>query len=148
VQDETYFREQIEPHLDGRTVDYVGPVDVQGKNALFAAASALLHLNTIPERFGLVLAEANAAGVPVIAMDLGSCREVVEDGQTGFLVSTPEQAVRALARLAEIDRRACRQRVERRFSIASMVAAYEHVYATIFELEESKRRMTHQKVRI
>jgi glycosyltransferase involved in cell wall biosynthesis len=114
-------------------------VGVPGKNALFAAASALLHLNTIPERFGLVLAEANAAGVPVIAMDLGSCREVVEDGQTGFLVSTPEQAVQALGRLAEIDRRACRQRVERRFSIATMVAAYEHVYATIFELE-SKRR--------
>jgi glycosyltransferase involved in cell wall biosynthesis len=140
VQDRTYFREQIEPHLDGRTVDYVGPVDVPGKNALFAAASALLHLNTIPERFGLVLAEANAAGVPVIAMDLGSCREVVEDGRTGFLVSTPEQAVQALARLPEIDRRACRQRVERRFSITSMVAAYERVYATIFELEESKRR--------
>ncbi|MDF2762892.1 MAG: hypothetical protein K0S83_1626 [Thermomicrobiales bacterium] len=140
VQDQTYFREQIEPHLDGSTADYVGPVDVPGKNALFAAASALLHLNTIPERFGLVLAEANAAGVPVIAMDLGSCREVIEDGKTGFLVSTPEQAVQALARLAEIDRRACRQRVETRFSIASMVAAYERVYATILELEESKRR--------
>jgi glycosyltransferase involved in cell wall biosynthesis len=140
VQDEAYFHERIEPHLDGQTADYVGPVGVAGKNQLFAAASALLHLNTIPERFGLVLAEANAAGVPVIAMDLGSCREVVEDGRTGFLVSTPEQAVQALGRLAEIDRRACRHHVERRFSIASMVAAYEHVYARIFELEESKRR--------
>ena len=140
VQDEAYFHERIEPHLDGQTADYIGPVSVAGKNQLFASASALLHLNTIPERFGLVLAEANAAGVPVIAMDLGSCREIVEDGQTGFLVSTPEQAVQALDRLAEIDRRACRRRVERRFSIASMVAAYEHVYARIFELEESKRR--------
>jgi glycosyltransferase involved in cell wall biosynthesis len=140
VQDQAYFREQIEPHLDGRTVDYVGPVDVQGKNALFAKACALLHLNTIPERFGLVLAEANAAGVPVIAMDLGSCREVIEDGETGFLVSTPEQAVQALGRVAGIDRRACRRRVEQHFSIATMVAAYEHVYATIFELEENKRR--------
>ena len=117
-----------------------GPWMWQGKNALFAAASALLHLNTIPERFGLVLAEANAAGVPVIAMDLGSCREVVEDGRTGFLVSTPEQAVQALSRLAEIDRGACRRRIETRFSIATMVAAYERVYATIFELEERKRR--------
>ena len=140
VQDEAYFHERIEPHLDGQTADYIGPVGAAGKNQLFAAASALLHLNTIPERFGLVLAEANAAGVPVIAMDLGSCREVVEDGQTGFLVSTPEQAVQALGRLVEIDRRACRHRVEKHFSIAAMVAAYEHVYATIFELEESKRR--------
>ena len=53
----------------------------------FARARALLHLNTIPERFGLVLAESNAAGVPVIAMDLGSCCEVIDDGRTGFLVN-------------------------------------------------------------
>ncbi len=140
VQDEAYFHERIEPHLDGQTADYVGPVGVPAKNKLFAQASALLHLNTIPERFGLVLAEANAAGVPVIAMDLGSCREVIEDGQTGFLVSTPKQAVQALGRLAEIDRSTCRRRVEEHFSIAAMVAAYEHVYARIFELEERKRR--------
>jgi glycosyltransferase involved in cell wall biosynthesis len=115
-------------------------VGVPGKNELFAQATALLHLNTIPERFGLVLAEANAAGVPVIAMDLGSCREVIEDGKTGFLVSTPEQAVQVLGRLAEIDRSTCRRRVEKRFSIATMVAAYERVYATIFDLEGRKRR--------
>jgi glycosyltransferase involved in cell wall biosynthesis len=96
-------------------------------------------LNTIPERFGLVLAEANAAGVPVIAMDLGSCREVIEDGLTGFLVGDVDQAVRALARVSEIDRRVCRQRVETCFSIDTMVAAYERVYATIFALEERKR---------
>ncbi len=71
IQDEDYFREQVEPHLDDQKVRYIGPVDVAGKNELFARARALLHLNTIPERFGLVLAEANAAGVPVIAMDLG-----------------------------------------------------------------------------
>ena len=140
VQDEAYFHEQIEPHLDGQTADYVGPVGVPGKNKLFAQASALLHLNTIPERFGLVLAEANAAGVPVIAMDLGSCREVIRDGQTGFLVSSPEQAVQAFGRLSEIDRSTCRHRVEKHFSIATMVAAYERVYATIFELERRKRR--------
>ena len=79
---------------------------------------ALLHLNTIPERFGLVLAEANAAGVPVIAMDLGSCREVIEDGRTGFLVDNVQQAVRAAwSRLPEIDRDACRRRVQQLFSI-------------------------------
>ena len=87
IQDEAYFREQVEPHLDDQKIRYIGPVDVAGKNELFAQARALLHLNTIPERFGLVLAEANAAGVPVVAMDLGSCREVIEDGRTGFLVN-------------------------------------------------------------
>ena len=83
IQDRTYFREQVKPHLN-QAIRYIGPVDVPGKNELFARARALLHLNTIPERFGLVLAEANAAGVPVIAMDLGSCREVIEDGRPAF----------------------------------------------------------------
>ncbi|MGA9626213.1 MAG: glycosyltransferase family 4 protein [Bryobacteraceae bacterium] len=137
VQDRTYFREQVEPHL-GSTIRYIGPVDVSGKNALFAEARALLHLNTIPERFGLVLAEANAAGVPVVAMDLGSCREVIADGQTGFLVGNVHEAVRSLKRLGEIDRRACRQRVRECFSIETMVEAYERVYQTIFELEANR----------
>jgi glycosyltransferase involved in cell wall biosynthesis len=138
IQDRTYFREQVAPDLD-QTIRYIGPVDVPGKNALFAQARALLHLNTIPERFGLVLAEANAAGVPVIAMDLGSCREVIEDGRTGFLVNNVDEAVRSLNRLSEIDRAACRRRVQEFFSIETMVAAYERVYQTIFERETERR---------
>ena len=137
IQDRTYFREQVEPNLDQR-IRYIGPVDVPGKNELFAHARALLHLNTIPERFGLVLAEANAAGVPVIAMDLGSCREVIKDGQTGFLVNNVDEALRAVKRAGEIDRHACRQRVQECFSIETMVEAYERVYQTIFE-QEAKR---------
>jgi glycosyltransferase involved in cell wall biosynthesis len=139
IQDQAYFREQVEPHLDGDQIRYVGSVGVAGKNELFARARALLHLNTIPERFGLVLAEGNAAGVPVIAMDLGSCGEVVEDGRTGFLVSTVTEAAQALHRLGEIDRTACRERVQRRFSIDSMVEAYERVYHRIFDLEMKRR---------
>ncbi len=139
VQDKTYFREQVEPHLDGRQIRYVGPVDVPGKNDLFARARAVLHLNTIPERFGLVLAEANAAGVPVIAMDLGSCREVIEDGRTGFLVNTVAEAAQAVEWVQKIDPVACRSRVLQRFSIDTMVEAYERVYAKIFDLEAAKR---------
>ena len=137
IQDETYFRQQIEPHLD-QQIQYLGAVDVVGKNALFARARGLLHLNTIAERFGLVLAEAGAAGVPVIAMDLGSCREVIEDGKTGFLVDSASQAAEAVSRLGEIDPATCRQRVEQRFSVKTMVEAYERVYARIFDLEASR----------
>jgi glycosyltransferase involved in cell wall biosynthesis len=139
IQDENYFRERVKPHLDNKRVSYIGPVGVTGKNELFARARALLHLNTIPERFGLVLAEANAAGVPVIAMDLGSCREVIEEGKTGFLVNTVEEAAQALQRLREIDRSACRKRVQQCFSIDTMVMAYEQVYNTIFNLEAKRR---------
>ena len=139
IQDKTYFREQVEPHLDDRQIRYIGPVGVPGKNELFARARALLHLNTIPERFGLVLAEANAAGLPVIAMDLGSCREVIKDGQTGFLVNTVEEAADAVQRIGEIDPVACRKRVQQCFSIETMVEAYERVYARIFDLEAKRR---------
>jgi glycosyltransferase involved in cell wall biosynthesis len=139
VQDREYFHQQVEPHIDNKQIRYVGPVDVQGKNELFAQARALLHLNTIPERFGLVLAEANAAGVPVIAMDLGSCREVIQEGKTGFLVDNVDEAVRALKRVSEIDRDECRKRVRQRFSIETMVEAYERVYSKVFALKAARR---------
>jgi glycosyltransferase involved in cell wall biosynthesis len=142
IQDEVYYREKLKPHIDGRKICYIGPVGIAGKNELFARACALLHLNTIPERFGLVLAEANAAGVPVIAMDLGSCREVIHDGQTGFLVNNVNEAVLVLDRLSGIDRRTCRQRVQQCFSIETMVEGYEQVYATIFDLIEKEKRQS------
>src|SRR5438876_5920473 len=138
IQDEAYYRERLKPYIDDQQVRYIGPVGVTGKNELFARACALLHLNTIPERFGLVLAEANAAGVPVMAMDLGSCRQVIQVGETGFLVNNVDEAVRAVERVSEIDRSACRQRVRQYFSVETMVEAYERVYSTIFELEAKR----------
>ncbi|HIE96468.1 MAG TPA: glycosyltransferase family 4 protein [Fuerstia sp.] len=139
IQDQTYFRKQVEPHLDDQQICYIGSVDVPGKNKLFSRAKALLHLNTIPERFGLVLAEANAAGVPVIAMDLGSCREVIEHGRTGFLVNDVNEAVQSLGRISEIDPATCREHVESRFSIDTMVQAYEQIYDRIFEQKQDAR---------
>src|SRR6202167_203691 len=139
VQDTDYFRDQIQPHLDDQQICYVGAVGVMEKNALFAQAFALLHLNTIPERFGLVLAEANAAGVPVIAMDLGSCGEVIEQGVTGFLVDDVAGGGKALDGGPSITDDACRQRVQERFSLVTMVEAYEKVYGRIFELEQARR---------
>jgi glycosyltransferase involved in cell wall biosynthesis len=76
----------------------------------------------------------------VIAMDLGSCREVIEHGVTGFLVSDVCGAVRALKEVAAIADDACRRRVQERFSIATMVAGYERVYARIFLLERDCKK--------
>src|SRR5207237_881093 len=75
----------------------------------------------------------------IIAMDLGSCREVINDGETGFLVANVAEAVRVLERILEIDRRACRGRVQQHFSIDTMVEGYERVYSTIFDLEARSR---------
>lgn len=137
IQNEEYFSREIFPHLDSQ-IQFIGAVDVAGKNELFAEAYALLHLNTIPERFGLVLVEANAAGVPVVAMDLGSCREVILDGVSGFLVNSVEEAVQSLERISEIDPVACRARVAAEFSLDTMAGGYEEVYAEVFRREAAK----------
>lgn len=138
IQDERYFEEEIAPHFDGENVEYVGTVSVEGRDELLKKAYAVLHLNTIPERFGLVMAESMAAGVPVIAMDLGSCREVIADRRTGLLVNDVEEAVEAVDKIPEISRQACRQRVEEKFSLETMVKNYEKIYNQIFELEKMK----------
>ncbi len=139
VQDKRYFEEEIAPYVDGKNIEYLGVVSNTERDDLLKKAYAVLHLNTIPERFGLVMAESMAAGVPVIAMDLGSCREVVADGKTGFLVNDVDEAVKAVEKIPEISRQACRQRVEEKFSLAVMVENYEKVYHQIFQLEALKR---------
>ena len=85
-----------------------------------------------------MLAEANAAGVPVIAMDLGSCREVISDGITGFVVGDVKEAARSLERIPQIVRSSCRQRVTECFSVETMVQQYERVYAAVLETEARK----------
>ena len=138
VQDKRYFEEEIVPHVDGKNIVYLGVVSNKERDDLLKKAYAVLHLNTIPERFGLVMAESMAAGVPVIAMDLGSCQEVIADGKTGFLVNDVEEAVKAVEKIPEISRQACRKRVEENFSLDIMVENYEKVYHQIFQLEALK----------
>jgi len=140
IQDRSYFDELVKPHLNHSSVQYIGPVDPTQRNELFQQAYATLHLNTIGERFGLVLAESMAAGVPVVAQDLGSCREVIEDKETGFLVNNVEEAVAAVGKIQHIDRTQCRRRVEENFSIDRMVAGYEKVYEEIFRRQAQQAR--------
>jgi glycosyltransferase involved in cell wall biosynthesis len=139
IQDQDYFDNLVKPHVNDSSIQFIGPVNPEQRDALLKEAYAVLHLNTIPERFGLVMAESMAAGVPVIAMDLGSCREVIADKQTGYLVDSVEEAVEVVARIDCIDRKKCRQRVEENFTIDKMVAGYEKVYAEIFRREEQKK---------
>jgi len=138
IQDENYFNEKVKPYINDKQTSYIGPVGPKERDDLFKKASAVLHLNELPERFGLVMAEAMGAGVPVIAYDRGSCREVVADGETGFLVTNVDEAVEAVKKIDTINRAACRKRVEEKFSIPTMVKAYEKVYAEIFKIEDQK----------
>lgn len=138
IQDREYFDTQIAPHLGG-SVDFIGPVGPAERDELLRGARASLHLTTIPERFGLAMAESMACGTPVVGFDLGSVREVVADGETGFVVDTVEDAVRAVEDIGRIDRMACRDRVQRLFSVDSMVAGYLDAYARILNSSEVAR---------
>jgi len=132
IQDQKYFDTLVKPHINNTSIKFIGPVNPVQRDALLKEALAVIHLNTIPERFGLVMAESMAAGVPVIAMDLGSCREVIADGETGFLVNNVNEAVEAVKKVGTIDRKKCRRRVEENFTIDCMVSKYEKVYEEIF----------------
>ncbi len=139
IQDQGYFDNLVKPHINNSSIQYIGPVNPVQRDALLKEASAVIHLNLIPERFGLVMAESMAAGVPVIAMDLGSCREVIADKETGYLVNNVDEAVEAVGKIERIDRRKCRRRVEENFTIDCMAAGYEKVYEEIFRREEQKK---------
>ena len=123
-----YFADQIEPHLGDR-VEYVGEVDDERKNTLLGSATALLMPIEWDEPFGIVMIEALACGTPVIGFDRGAVAEVVRHAETGFVCRTSSEACAAVADLGKIVRARCREDVERRFSAAAMVDAYERVYA-------------------
>jgi len=125
---QTYFDEQVQPHLDGERIRYVGPVDDAEKNDLLGRAAAFLMPIAWEEPFGIVMAEALACGTPVIGTRRGAVPEVVDDGVTGFVCDTTEEMAAAVEQLNDIDRTACRKRCERLFSGEAIVDAYEQLY--------------------
>ncbi|GLY14893.1 glycosyltransferase family 4 protein [Kineosporia rhizophila] len=131
IQDEAYFTELVRPHIDQANVTYLGPVGPAERDRLLGGALALLHLIGFAEPFGLSVVEALATGTPVIAHPLGSMPELIRPGRTGYLVETLESAVAAVASVAALDRRTCRDDVEERFTDARMVRAYEDVFAAV-----------------
>ncbi|MEN2746644.1 glycosyltransferase family 4 protein [Sphingomonas sp. T9W2] len=131
VQDDRYWREQVEPHIDGEQIVYHGAVGGKARTDLLGGARALLHLIGFDEPFGLSVVEAMACGTPVIAYNRGSMPELIEDGVNGFLVDNLDQAIAAIDRVGEIDRAACRARVADRFSVEVMAERYHALYTSI-----------------
>ena len=122
-----YFEARVRPLL-GDDATYLGPVDDTRKGELLGGARALLFPIDWPEPFGLVMIEAMACGTPVIAWNRGSVPEIVEEGVTGFVVSTEAEAVAALARVDQLDRAAVRRRFEDRFTAERMARDYLALY--------------------
>jgi len=126
--DAAYFQRTIEPMLDGPGVEFVGEINDARKNEFLGEASALLFPIDWPEPFGLVMIEAMACGTPVLAFRRGSVAEIIDDGVTGRIVDTMEEAVAALPEVLALDRRLVRRRFEERFSAARMARDYVSLY--------------------
>jgi glycosyltransferase involved in cell wall biosynthesis len=137
--DRTYFEEVIEPLLDHPLVTYVGEIGDEEKDEFIGNARAFLMPIDWPEPFGLVLIEALACGTPVIAYGHGSVPELLEHGRTGFIVDNQEQAIDAARNIGRIDRRACRDTFERRFTDETMAARYLGVYSELIRLRSQER---------
>ena len=125
-----FFEREVEPHLDGDRLRYIGEVGDE-KRDLYAAARALLMPIRWPEPFGLVMTEAMACGTPVIAYPEGSAPELVLDGETGFVVEDEHAMAEAVGRLDEIDPARCRRSMEERFDLAPVAEAYERAYELV-----------------
>ena len=131
VQDERYFAERIAPHVDGDRVVFLGSVGPRQRAQILGGSAALLHPIAFDEPFGLSVVESMACGTPVVVYRRGSMPEVVDEGVTGFLVDTAEQASAAVARITTIDRAGCRNRARQRFGVDRMATDYLAVYSEV-----------------
>jgi glycosyltransferase involved in cell wall biosynthesis len=125
---EAFFDREVAPHLDGDRVRFVGEVGGSVKRALFAGARGLLMPIRWEEPFGMVMVEALACGTPVIAFPEGAARELVVEGETGFLVGDEAAMAAAVGRLGEIAPAACRAWVAEHCDVGVIANAYERAY--------------------
>lgn len=125
---ETYFKKEIKPYLKKNRIEYLGTVNSTQRNRLLGRAKAILIPIQWEEPFGLVMIEAMACGTPVIGFNRAAVPEIVKDGKTGFIVDDIKDMMKAMKKIDEIDRSACRKHVEKYFTVQKMADEYEKVY--------------------
>jgi glycosyltransferase involved in cell wall biosynthesis len=131
--DRAYYETEVAPLLEQPDVEFVGEIGERDKPAFLGNARAMLFPIDWPEPFGMVMIEAMACGTPVIAFPCGSVPEIINDGVSGFICDDVEQAVRAVERLPEISRAACRAEFERRFTAERMAHDYVRIYRRLVD---------------
>ncbi len=127
-QHQAYFDEHVKAHVDGTNVEYLGLLTQAELAPVYRKAAGVIFFINWCEPFGLVAVEAQASGTPLIATRFGALPEIVRDGETGFLIDTVEEAVRATEKLSDISPAACRKNVASRFSVGAMAAGYTQAY--------------------
>ncbi len=142
--DREYFESQIKPLLKRPGIEYIGEISEAEKSSFLGDAIAYLFPIDWPEPFGLTMIEAMACGTPTIAFNCGSVPEVIENGVTGYIVESEEEAVRALGRLHLLNRETCRRTFEERFSSHRMAHDYLTIYRDLIRSKSRKVRQARQ----
>lgn len=124
---EPYFSKEIKPLIDNKQIKYAGEVTGKKRIDLYKYARGFLFPIKWQEPFGLVMTEAMACGTPVIAYPNGAVLEVIKDKKTGFIVKNVNEMTKAIKNVDKIDRKKCRERVEKYFSVKKMVDDYEKI---------------------
>ena len=137
--DEEYFRSAIEPLLKEPGVEYVGEINERQKAGFLGNALGLLFPIDWPEPFGLVMIEAMACGTPVLAFNQGSVPEIIDNGVSGYIVDSVEEAVSRVGALLALDRSGVRRRFERRFTADRMARNYLRIYDRIITHSQKSR---------
>jgi glycosyltransferase involved in cell wall biosynthesis len=140
--DKEYY-ESIRHLFDDSLIEFIGEIGEDEKQEFLGNATALLFPIDWPEPFGLVVIESMACGTPVIAFRAGSIPEIIDEGITGFVVSSIDEAVDAVNKIQQINRSGCRKKFEERFEVSIMVDNYEKVYTRIIESKSKERQKTY-----
>jgi glycosyltransferase involved in cell wall biosynthesis len=135
-----YFKDEIEPLLDGKNVRWIGPVNHPQKNELLRNAAALIFPIQWDEPFGLVMIEAMACGTPVVAHRRGSVEEVVDQGVTGFHSVSLDGLAELVEPALKLDRREIRDHALRRFGYRAMVDRYLHLYRSLAKPRDFRKK--------
>ncbi|WP_162053133.1 glycosyltransferase [Pontibacter pamirensis] len=128
-EEQEYFKNEIEPHIDNEKVIYVGQVNDEQKNHYLGKAKAFIFPLEWNEPFGMVMTEAMACGTPVIGYRRGSVPEVVEDGITGYVVNDEKEMIEALPKTKQIDRKLCRITAKNKFDVSVVAKNYLSLFS-------------------
>ena len=127
--DRGYWEQEIAPLIERcPNIHFIGEIGEAQKAEFLGRAKALLFPIDWPEPFGLVMIEAMACATPVIAFRCGSVPEVIDHGQSGFIVESEDEAVQAVAHLDQLDRRRVRAAFDARFTAERMARDYVQLY--------------------
>jgi len=130
--DQAYWDSVVRPLVEANpSVEYIGEINEKEKARFLGNAAALLFPIDWPEPFGIAMIEAMSCGTPIIAFPGGSVPEVIDDGESGFIVNDVDEAVSAVEHAKRLSRAGVRACFERRFTVERMAKDYVAIYRSL-----------------